>query len=82
MGYATELSMYPLDFEEFCWAMGVSQDALGHVAEAYASKVPVNAIAQALTAKGYPLYAGVKEKTAALRAERRHDTGPAHRHPA
>jgi len=27
VGYATQLEMYPLDFEEYCWARGLSPDA-------------------------------------------------------
>lgn len=56
VGYATELSMYPLDFEEFCWAMGVSQDTLGHIAEAYASKVPVDDFVHEALMRNYRTY--------------------------
>lgn len=31
VGFVTELTMYPLDFEEFCWALGVSRESLTQV---------------------------------------------------
>lgn len=35
VGYATEITMRPLDFEEFCWAAGVPQSALDAVRESF-----------------------------------------------
>ena len=28
VGFVTELVMHPMDFEEFCWAVGVSREGL------------------------------------------------------
>lgn len=42
VGYATELRMYPLDFEEFCWAIGISDAALEAVKLAYNERKPVD----------------------------------------
>ncbi len=41
VGYLHTVQMYPLDFEEFCWAMGVGNDAWSHVYECYEKKKPV-----------------------------------------
>jgi predicted AAA+ superfamily ATPase len=38
VGYMTELQLYPMDFEEFCWAMGLSDDAVA-IAKASLAKV-------------------------------------------
>lgn len=42
VGYATELRMYPLDFEEFCWAIGVSQTTLETIRAAYRERRPLD----------------------------------------
>ncbi len=42
VGYATELHMYPLDFEEFCWAIGISDAALSAVRSAYENREPID----------------------------------------
>ena len=41
VGYARIERMYPLDFEEFCWAMGVPQAILDSVGHSFAEKTPV-----------------------------------------
>ena len=41
VGYERWLRMYPLTFEEFCWANGVQQETLQLVADAGASASPV-----------------------------------------
>lgn len=41
VGYAKLLRMYPLDFEEFCWAMNVPERILETVREAYRRKEPL-----------------------------------------
>jgi predicted AAA+ superfamily ATPase len=41
VGYMTEVMMYPLDFEEFCWANGVDEEAFNLLREAVATKSPV-----------------------------------------
>jgi len=41
VGYLTEIVMYPLDFEEFCWANGVVTDAFSLLKDAISKKSPV-----------------------------------------
>lgn len=41
VGYVHELEMHPLDFEEFCWAIGVSDEALLRIGECCSMKCPV-----------------------------------------
>ena len=41
VGSVHELPMYPLDFEEFCWAIGVSDEALETVRRCCADETPV-----------------------------------------
>ena len=41
VGYARIERMSPLDFEEFCWAMGVPQAILDSVGPSFAEKTPV-----------------------------------------
>ncbi len=41
VGYLRTVEMFPLDFEEFCRAMGVGADALAHVRECFESGSPV-----------------------------------------
>jgi predicted AAA+ superfamily ATPase len=41
VGYVTEITMYPLDFEEFCWANGLGEDAHAIVCEAFDKQEPV-----------------------------------------
>lgn len=33
VGFVTEVTMHPMDFEEFCWALSVSKEALNQVKE-------------------------------------------------
>lgn len=42
VGYARILRMYPLDFEEFCWAMGVPDVIIEEVRVAYREKRPLD----------------------------------------
>ena len=41
VGSVTEVPMFPMDFEEFCWALGVSRDSLDVVRQACAELTPV-----------------------------------------
>lgn len=41
VGYATIQRMHPLDFEEFCWALGVPEAILDDVRSHYLAKVPL-----------------------------------------
>ncbi|MDR1082729.1 MAG: AAA family ATPase, partial [Coriobacteriales bacterium] len=38
VGYITEVQMYPLDFEEFCWANGLTEETLAMARRAFISK--------------------------------------------
>lgn len=40
-GYMMLEKMYPLDFEEFAWANGISQELIDHIKESYAKKTEV-----------------------------------------
>ncbi len=42
VGYVSTLLMYPLDFEEFCWAHGVAPGVFDHLAECLARERPVD----------------------------------------
>jgi predicted AAA+ superfamily ATPase len=41
VGYEEQIDMFPLDFEEFMWARGVTEDVVGALQEAYDSLTPV-----------------------------------------
>lgn len=41
VGYVHELAMRPLDFEEFCWAIGVTSDAVEQIRTACTEEQPV-----------------------------------------
>ena len=41
VGYVHELRMFPLDFEEFCWAIGVSEGARQTIRDACISERPI-----------------------------------------
>lgn len=41
VGYLHVLDMYPLDFEEFCWANGLGDDAWAEAFTAYSEKRPI-----------------------------------------
>ncbi|MBQ8955506.1 MAG: ATP-binding protein [Lachnospiraceae bacterium] len=41
VGYVHEIKMYPLDFEEFAIASGISEDVLVHIKDCFKNKVPV-----------------------------------------
>ncbi len=42
VGYVRIERMFPLDFEEFCWSQGISQNILESVREAYRSREPLD----------------------------------------
>lgn len=42
VGFLDSFTMYPMDFEEYCWASGVSSQALDEVSEAFDDRRPVN----------------------------------------
>lgn len=41
VGYMSELLMYPMDFEEFCWSMGLAEEAFDIVRESLRKEQPV-----------------------------------------
>ena len=43
VGYTTELDMYPLDFEEFCWSCGIGDDVFGMLRDCFAKSKAVDA---------------------------------------
>ncbi|MEC4175235.1 AAA family ATPase [Adlercreutzia sp. R7] len=42
VGYLHIVEMHPLDFQEFCWANGVGEEAWGEIADAFAQRRPIN----------------------------------------
>lgn len=40
VGYLRTLEMFPLDFEEFCWALGVGADAIDHIRGCFEARTP------------------------------------------
>ena len=43
VGYLDEMEMYPLDFEEFANALGISDDVIAHLRECFVQRKPVDA---------------------------------------
>lgn len=43
-GYLDEIKMYPLDFEEFLWAIGVGDKAINYVKDCFIKKEPVDEV--------------------------------------
>lgn len=41
VGFEEQIDMYPLDFEEFLWAMNVGEDVIGMIREAYENCQPL-----------------------------------------
>ncbi|MBR5983451.1 MAG: ATP-binding protein [Bacteroidales bacterium] len=41
VGFEEQIDMYPLDFEEFLWAMNVGEDAIDMIREAYNKNTPL-----------------------------------------
>ena len=64
VGYVHELTMLPLDFEEFCWAIGVTADAMAQIRTACAEEQPVPAYlhdAMLLNFRTYLVVGGMPE---------------------
>lgn len=69
VGSVHELAMYPLDFEEFCWAIGVRDETLATVCRCCEAETPVEAyIHDALMAnfRAYLVSGGMPEAVAQL----------------
>ena len=43
-GYMREIRMFPLDFEEFLWSVGLQQPVFDHIADCFAKEKPVDFI--------------------------------------
>lgn len=56
VGYEEQVTMYPLDFEEFLWARSVSQDVVNSIRESYKSKTPVHDFLHMQMTKHYREY--------------------------
>lgn len=41
-GYMREMRMFPLDFEEFLWSVGLKQSVIDHLADCFAQEKPVD----------------------------------------
>lgn len=41
-GYLSTIELFPLDFEEFCWAGGVAEDVFGELDRSFASLEPID----------------------------------------
>ncbi len=41
VGYVEELQMRPLDFEEFCWSIGVAEESIHAVRQGFADEEPI-----------------------------------------
>ncbi len=66
VGYVSELEMYPLDFEEFCWACGIPENVWQEAADAYANKRPVNDVVHSRLMKLFHSYLCVGGMPAAV----------------
>jgi hypothetical protein len=56
VGYMEIMEMYPLDFEEFCWANGVSEHVLSTVEELFWERLPVDDIVHRKLMELFRLY--------------------------
>lgn len=56
VGYEDEISMYPLDFEEFLWSQGVSEDVFSLLRRSYQQEQPVPDFIHQQISKYYRLY--------------------------
>lgn len=56
VGYLTIVEMFPLDFEEFCWANGVGNEAWQEMRAAFREKRPVQAAVHERLLKLFHLY--------------------------
>lgn len=56
VGYAEQLVMRPLDFEEFCWAVGVEQRFLDRIRECLRARQPVEGYLHDAMMRNYRAY--------------------------
>ena len=67
VGFEEQLNMYPLDFEEFLWAKGISPEIIDKLHEAYKSIKPVDAFLHDRIMKAYHEYLIVGGMPAAVK---------------
>ena len=68
VGYLRELTMYPLDFEEFCIANGIADNVLERLKESFTKQTQVDAIIHTSFMKLFQLYLVVGGMPAAVQA--------------
>jgi hypothetical protein len=56
VGYMEIMEMYPLDFEEFCWANGVAEQVLSTLEELFRERLPVDDIVHSKMMELFRLY--------------------------
>jgi len=56
VGFEEQLNMYPLDFEEFLWAKGISSEVIDELHEAYRHIMPVDPFLHEQMMKAYHEY--------------------------
>lgn len=56
VGFEEQVNMYPLDFEEFLWAKGISQEVINRVRESYDGIKPVDVFLHERMMKAYHEY--------------------------
>lgn len=56
VGYAKILRMHPLDFEEFCWAIGVPNEVISAINESFEAKTPLEETLHDRLIKAYRQY--------------------------
>ena len=66
VGYLRELTMYPVDFEEFCRAVGVKDDIITHLRKCWQCKRPVDPVVHERMKSVFRLYLVVGGMPAAV----------------
>lgn len=56
VGYVTELAMRPMDFEEFCWAIGMSGETLDGLRKCFQNRTPVDEYVHEAMMRNYRTY--------------------------
>ncbi len=56
VGYVEQLVMRPMDFEEFCWAVGVGQEFLDQIRDCLCSRRPVDGYLHDIMMKNFRAY--------------------------
>ena len=66
VGYLREITMYPLDFEEFCLANGITHDVFGQMKKSFTNQTAVDEIIHTTIMKLFKLYLVVGGMPAAV----------------